>query len=150
MNSVAKEIKDYWMRQSASFSWDAETLDLVSKSLNPEEVAVLEKGRDKCFAEGGEAKERYIFVVNKAFNRHNDIICHYTEVSNDGSLRITERSSITELNIRVDTLINCNRNCVYHINEFETTLLPAMTLDAIADLTNAIVMYNEEHKGEVR
>ena len=150
MNTVAKEIKDYWMRQSASFSWDAETLDLVSKTLDPEEIALLEQGRDACFAVGGETKERYIFAVNKAFNRHNDIISHYTEVDENNKLHVTARSSITELDIRVSTLINCNRNCIYHICDFETTLLPSMTLDAIADLTNAIVMYNYTHADEAR
>ena len=49
MNSVAKEIKDYWMRQSASFSWDAETLDLVSKSLNPEEVEKYNHNIGLCY-----------------------------------------------------------------------------------------------------
>lgn len=150
MNIVAKEIKDYWMRQSNSFQWDAETLDIVSKTLSPEEVAILEKGRDKCFAEGTATKERYIFVVNKAFNRHNDIICQYTTVGSDGTLHVTERSSITELDIRVSTLVNCNRNCVYHICDFEMSLLPQLTLESVADLSNAIVMYNYEHAGEVR
>lgn len=150
MNSVAKEIKDYWTKQSASFSWDAETLDLVAKSLSPEETEVLSKGRDACFAEDGVVKERYLFAVNKAFNRHNDIICGYTGVADDGSLLVTERSSITELNIRIGTLINCNRNCVYHIRDFETTILPSMTLDAIANLTNAILEYNMTHSDEAR
>lgn len=145
MNAVAKEIKEYWDRQSQHFSWDAETLDFVSQTLSKDEQDVLLKGRAWCHADGGELWDEYLFAVTKAFNRHNDIICHYTTVDDDGSIIISKRSSITELGIKVSTLVNCNRNGVYHIGDIEKTQLPRLTLESIANVTAAIIVYNREH-----
>lgn len=149
MNRIAKEIRDYWDDQLPCFQWDSEILDLVSRTLTPEETEVLTKGRDACQAAEGKTWEQYLFTITKAFNRHNDIVCHYTTVGPGETLLCTSRSSITELNINISTLVNCNRNCVYHINDIEKTMLPRLTLESIADVTAAIIVYNAIHQNDV-
>ena len=146
MNSVAKEIKEYWSRKSRNFQFDSETLDIVSKTMTPDEEELLHSGEDLCRSIGGDTWDKYLFTVNKSFNRHNDIVCRYTTVSPDGQLFITNHSSITELPIKVGTLAACNKNCIYHICDFEKDLLQSLSLAAIADLTSAIVVYNSEHE----
>ena len=82
--------------------------------------------------------EEFIFVVTKVFNRHNDICSGVTEVK-DGDVIISENSSITELNIELKTLRDCNRNAVYHISDISKEILPALSFEAIADVTGAVI-----------
>ena len=87
--------------------------------------------------------EDFLFMLNKAFNRHNDVCSGYTTVIKDETghycVELTGQSSITELNIELSTLINCNRNCVYRINDITKEALPSLQFEAIADLTGAII-----------
>lgn len=142
MNRIAKEIKEYWFKQSPYFILDSEVLDKVSRSLSADETLILEKGFDACT--DAVSKEAYTFAVHKAFNRHNDIITGSTVIDGDEIL-CSEKSSITELEISIGTLVDCNRHCIYHVEDVEKELLPGLSLEAIADLTAAIICYNAKH-----
>lgn len=144
MNQIAKEIRDYWNTLSPYFTFDVETLDSLVPTLTKDETLILQKGYDACCKEAGIDKDTYLYAVHKAFNRHNDIICGYTIIE-DGTVICSEKSSITELDISIETLRNCNKNCIYHVCDVEKTILPTLTLDAIADLTAAIIEYNAIH-----
>lgn len=145
MKANAKEIKDYWGRQSPNYQWDAETLDFVVDTLSDAEREVLNMGYDVCKKCGDTTWETYILTVSKAFNRHNDLLCRYTTADENGNLTTSLNSSITELDINVRTLTNCNRAYIYHINDFSKSLLPKLPLETIADLTTALVKYNATH-----
>lgn len=145
MNKIAKEIRDYWNEQSPYFTFDVETLDAIVPTLSEDETLILQKGRECCLKGDNQLnKDSYLYAVHKAFNRHNDVICGYT-VLEGSSVICSEKSSITELDISIDTLRNCNKNCLYHVSDVEKEILPSLTLDAIADLTAAIISYNATH-----
>lgn len=148
MNQIAKEIKDYWHTQSPYLSFDAEILDAIVGTLSEDETLILQRGKKACYDAGETEWNTYLFAVNKAFNRHNDVICGYTVVE-DGDVICSEKSSITELDISPTTLKNCNKNYIYHVNDIEKDILPSLSLDAIADLTAAIVEYNAIHSVQV-
>ena len=143
MNKLNKEVMEYWHRRNACYIFDPETLDLAVSTLTEEEKLILGKGVDTCKLDP-DLRSRFMFVANKAFNRHNDIISGYT-ILEDDEISCTEKSSITELQISPETLVDCNRNCIYHIADVEKTILPSLSLEAIADLTAAIILYNTEH-----
>lgn len=146
MDSISKEIKDYWYQQSPYFLWDAETLKETVDTLTDLERDVLSFGWDalKNRPDTDSDRSLYLFTVHKAFNRHNDIICQNTMVV-DGEIICTAKSSITELDISPATLIECNKNAFYHVEDIEKEQLPFLSLDAIADVTAAIILYNAQH-----
>lgn len=144
MNKIAKEIKDYWFEQSHYFMLDTEVLDAIIPTLSTDETLILNKGRDACFKSSELEKAAYQYAVSKAFNRHNDVISGYTVIDGDAVL-CSEKSSITELDISIETLISCNKHCIYHVCDVEKDILPSLPFEAIADLTGAIISYNEVH-----
>lgn len=145
MNSISKEIKDYWYQQSPYFSWDSEVLNGVVDSLTETERDILKQGWEAVKSSGDAVlEETYLFTVHKAFNRHNDIICGYS-YAEGGEVICTAKSSITELDISPTTLRECNKNAFYHVNDIEKKLLPTLSFEAIADVTAAILLYNEQH-----
>lgn len=145
MNKVAKEVRDYWLSQNGYFQLDSEILGLTVESLSEAEKMILGKGKDACRAADDRTWQEYLFVVNKAFNRHNDLITGATTI--DGTdLIITKKSSISELDISLNTLITCNRACIYHIEDVDKKLLPKLSFEAIADVTAAIIEYNNSLK----
>lgn len=143
MNRIATEIKNYWLDQNQYFRLDSETLETVVDSLSEDDKLILGKGKEVCFKDPTD-KEMYLFAVNKAFNRHNDIIAGNTVIEN-GEVICSEKSSITELDISAETLWHCNRHCIYHVEDIEKDILPTLSFEAIADLTAAIISYNAIH-----
>lgn len=138
MNKIARLVKEYWDKKSQYFSWDPETLDTVVSTLTDEEVETI----------GSSGPEAKSFVMRKIFNRHNDLITGGTVLTEDGIL-CSEKACITELNIRVETLDDCNKHCIYHIEDIEKEILPGLSLESIADLTAAIIEYNQQHSASV-
>ena len=59
--------------------------------------------------------------------------------ANEIGWALKENSSITELNIELKTLRDCNRNAVYHISDISKEILPALSFEAIADVTGAVI-----------
>jgi hypothetical protein len=144
MNKIAQEIRNYWFTQSPFFILEPDVLDKVVQSLTDEEKKTILTG-DEGKPTGDQAsQDAYLFAVHKAFNRHNDIITGATTVNN-GTVLCTEKACITELDISAETLKDCNKHCIYHICDVEKDILPGLSLEAIADLTAAIISYNETH-----
>ena len=145
MANYMREIREYWENKRYKFALDAELLDISLKTLESNELTILQKGREVC--EGSEAlSEVWTFLAYKVFNRHNDIASRYTILGDDGELTITEDSAITELAISLETMRNCNKSCVYKISDIKKDILPTLTFEAIAEVTVAILAFNEEHK----
>lgn len=140
MRKEVKVVKEYWEEQSPLFDLDSETLTECVEAMETIEKEILMIGDSKTDTQ---QHEDFMFMINKAFNRHNDVCSGYTSIIKDeaGSYRVelTGQSSITELNIELSTLINCNRNCVYRINDITKEVLPSLQFEAIADLTGAII-----------
>lgn len=145
MANYMREIREYWEGKRYRFTLDAELLDISLKALDPQELAILQKGRDIC--KSSEAlSEAWEFLAYKVFNRHNDIASRYTILGDDGELTITQDSAITELDISLATMKNCNQSCVYKISDICKDILPTLTFESIAEVTAAILAFNEEHK----
>ena len=140
MNKIAREVRSYWFSQSPYLMWDPITLDNVIKTLSPHEMELLDKGVEDCdYTE----MDDYTFTMNRVFNRHNDIICGWTTIE-DGKVVCTEKSSITELDISLSVLKDCNRHCVYHVADVEDTM-PGFSFESAVELTAAIIKYNQTH-----
>lgn len=137
MNKIAKEIRDYWSRQSQYFMWDSEVLDAIIPTLPQSDIDALTNDPDG-------KSEQYWIAVNRAFNRHNDVICGYTTIREDGAL-CSAKSAITELDVSYATIRECNKHGVYHIKDIEDDIPDGLSLDAAAELTAAIISYNEKH-----
>lgn len=135
MRKEVKVVRDYWATISPLFNLDTEVLVMSVDSLETVEREILLNG-DSTTDE--DQHDEFIFVVTKVFNRHNDICSGVTEVK-DGDVIISENSSITELNIELKTLRDCNRNAVYHISDISKEILPALSFEAIADVTGAVI-----------
>lgn len=142
MNKVASEVRAYWEKVSPQFIFDPEVLEDCVNSLYESELAVLSKG-SVAAKENGSDWEDYRFVMAKVFNRHNDV-CGNSTVIEDGVAVISKRSCITELDISLDTLTNCNQSCIYHIEDVNKPALIGLTFEAIADVTAAIIQYDME------
>ena len=80
--------------------------------------------------------------MNKAFNRHNDICKKNTLIGANEELILTDKSSLSELNIGIETLMECNQAGMYTIQDFSKANLVTLTLDTIHELTGAIIIYN--------
>ena len=144
MKKAAQEFFDYWSGKRYNYTFDSEILDICVTNLSPHELKIAEMGWEECI-ESEALNTQFVFIMNKLFNRHNDIASRYTRIE-DGELVITERSSITELDISMSTLKNCNASCVFHINDVEKEILPSLTFESIAELTNAILTFKEENE----
>lgn len=144
MANYTREIREYWEGKRYKFALDAELLDISLKALEPQELAILQKGRDTC-KESEALYEAWTFLAYKVFNRHNDIASRYTILDDSGELTVTEDSAITELDISLETMRNCNKSCVYKISDIKKDILPTLTFEAIAEITTAILAFNEEH-----
>lgn len=145
MANYMREIREYWEGKRYRFTLDAELLDISLKALDPQEVAILQKGRAVC-EESEALAEAWEFLAYKVFNRHNDIASRYTILGDDGELTVTEESAITELDISLGTMKNCNQSCVYKISDIRKDILPTLTFESIAEVTAAILAFNEEHR----
>ena len=121
MRKEVKVVRDYWATISPLFNLDTEVLVMSVDSLETVEREILLNG-DSTTDE--DQHDEFIFVV--------------TEVK-DGDVIISENSSITELNIELKTLRDCNRNAVYHISDISKEILPALSFEAIADVTGAVI-----------
>lgn len=145
MKKNVKEVYDYWTSKRYNFVFDSELLDACVNNLSAHETSILEKGKFAC-EESEALGEEFEFLMYKIFNRHNDIACRYSSIDGNGELVISEKSSITELDISLETMRNCNESCVYHIDDIQKDILPSLTFEAIAEVTAAILTFNEEHK----
>lgn len=143
MRKAVKEFYEYWSGKRYNFIFDSELLDTCVKYLLPHELKIVEMGWETCL-ESEALNTQFVFLMNKLFNRHNDLASRYTRIEDD-ELFITERSSITELDISMSTYKNCNASCIYHIEDVQKDLLPSLTFESIAELTNAILTFKEEH-----
>lgn len=141
MKKEIKVVRDYWKKRSEAFILDTDVLTLCIETLSDTEKAVLLNHSEDCT----EHTPEFIFVVNKVFNRHNDVCCGVTtfeEIKGGYRIDITVASSITELDISLETLKNCNDNYIFHIQDISKEILPTLTLEAIADVTAAVITYN--------
>lgn len=140
MRKEVKVVKEYWEEESPLYNLDSETLTECVEAMETIEKEILMNGDSKTDTQ---QHEDFLFMVHKAFNRHNDVCSGYTTIIRDENgkydVDLTGQSSITELNIELSTLINCNRNCVYRINDIAKEILPSLQFEAIADLTGAII-----------
>lgn len=141
MSKITKEIKDYWKKQSPYLSFDVDILDRVINTLSDEERKILTNGDSDV----KEEHDRYLFAVTRAFNRHNDFVCGYSDVADNGDIICSEKSSISELDIDYKTLVTCNRSAIYKVADMQTELLPSMTFEASVELTAAVLKYHAQH-----
>ena len=137
MSKFEKVVRDYWSEQSNFFTLDPEVLNVCIDSLSDEERNLLVKDNRNQSEE-----ELFEFLQKKIFNRHNDICDGSTTVNDDGTIVVSSRSSITELDITLSTLNACNKGCIYHICDIEKSILPSMSFETIADLSSAIIIFN--------
>lgn len=144
MRKNAREVREYWSAKRYNFILDAELLDTAVSCLTPEELKVLDTGRDRCM-ESEALSEWHTYLMYKVFNRHNDLACGYSRIDTDGELVITENSSITELDISLATMRNCNESLIYRICDIAKEALPSLTFEAIAEVTAAVLAFNKEH-----
>ena len=147
MNKLVRAIKEFALREVGGVLLDTEVLDRCIATLTPYEREILELG-DSTISK--ELHERYLFMLWKVFNRHNDVCSRNSWFISDEDVEITTKSSITELDISYDTLVNCNNNFVFRICDIQKELLPTLTLESIADVTAAILTFdaNVEQKTE--
>lgn len=138
MNKLIKDVKSYWEKKSQFFILDTDILTSCIETLTDDERDILRSFNS----------DMYDFVQAKVFNRHNDISSGATALNDDNTITITEKSSITELEITPDTLTACNKGCIFHICDIDKELLPTMSFETIADLTTAIIVYNAKSEME--
>lgn len=141
MRKEVKVVRDYWTNLSPAFSIDPIVLNESVDTLETVEREILLNGDSDT---DKEQHEEFLFVVNKVFNRHNDICSGASGVDADGGFVCTTKSSITELNISFSTLVDCNRNAIYHINDVSKEALPTLSFEAIADVTAALIAMEGE------
>ncbi len=144
MRKNAREVREYWSSKHYNFVLDAELLDASIGALTPQEIKILDKGRDECM-QSEALTEQWLFLMYKIFNRHNDLASRYSTIDENGELCITSNSAITELDISYDTMRNCNASLIYKISDVTKGALPSLTFEAIAEVTAAILNFNEEH-----
>lgn len=138
MRKEVKVVRDYWLSVSPLFNLDTDVLVTCINSLETVEREILLNGDSVT---DDEQHEEFNFVATKVFNRHNDVCSGATKIEGDDVL-ITEDSSITELNIELKTLRDCNRNAVYKIRDISKEVLPSLSFEAIADVTSAVIAIN--------
>ena len=141
LKKMIMAIKAYVVSEIGADTTDTDTLEIVINSLTPDERNTLLLGDSLS---NPNVHEAYMFVVKKCFNRHNDICSRRTVIQDDGTIRVSKRSAITELDISYKTLVNCNNNCFFRIEDINKSILPSLTLESIADVTAAIIAYDAE------
>lgn len=137
MKKEIKVVRDYWKSQHDAFCLDTDVLTLSVETLTAEEQATLEQ-----YAKDEVMTDAVTFLMHKVFNRHNDICCGVTVINENNDVCLTVASSITELNIQLETLKDCNKHYIYHVQDITKEILPTLTLEAIADVTAAVLYYN--------
>lgn len=144
MNKIAKEVREFWAKESPYFQYDVEILDMVADSLPAVDKWVILQGYESA-SQMPEIKESYILACHKVFDRHNDIVCGHSHLTPNGVV-LTKESSITELTLNLSTLQECKRKAVYRISDFNKDVMATMSLKSIATFTTALVKFNEENK----
>lgn len=137
MKPIVKRVKDYWKRQMPLLSIDTEVMSDCVVALTMEEQA-----RISMWNGVSEPDDDLSFILSKVFNRHNDVCAGTTTIASDKGnyvVEITAQSSISELNISLKTLRDCNRACIYHVEDIDKEILPTLSFEAIAELTGAII-----------
>lgn len=142
MQKLIKEVRDFMSKEYYGLEFDTDVLTISINTLLPVEREILENGDSDA---NKEQHESYMFMVNKVFNRHNDLCSRRSIQLDDETIEITDRSSITELDITYATLVNCNHSDIFHIQDIQKEILSTLTLEAIADVTAAIIIFNAEH-----
>lgn len=137
MNTKIKAVRDYWKAKNELFSLDTEVLTACVETLTEAEDTILVK-----YIEDGIVTDDLLFLMHKVFNRHNDVCCGVTVIEEDNEVVISDSSSITELDITLATMKDCNKHYIYHILDITKEMLPTITLEAIADVTAAVLRYN--------
>lgn len=137
MRPIVKRVKGYWKRRLPWLRFDTDTLSDCIEALTMEERATLSlwDGMDSPTNE-------VAFLLSKVLNRHNDVCSGATAIVNDKGkyvVEFTSRSSISELKIQYKTLTDCNKACVYHIEDISKEILLTLSFEAIADVTGAIL-----------
>ena len=85
-------------------------------------------------------------TMETIFNRHNDVLSGRT-VLNGTRAQITMRSSITELPITKETLLSCNKSCIFHLEDImnkDLCNLSTLTFEALTEVTGELVCANVE------
>lgn len=139
---LCKLISDYWRRQSPSIELDPQTLDWVVKSLTDEEREVLETGYGNL---GHYERKAFIFTLYKVRNRVVDIQKGVTQMGENFEVITSQDSSITELDISLDTMNNCNQCLIYKLNDIVGDYIAGLELEAIAEVTGQVIIWNALH-----
>lgn len=137
MNAKTKAVRDYWKNKNELFRIDTEILTACVGTITTEEDATLEK-----YVRNGEVNDAVILLMHKLFNRHNDVSCGITVINEDNSVTISDASCLTELDITLDTLKDCNKHYMYHIDDITKDMLTTITFETIAEVTAAVLRYN--------
>lgn len=137
MKPIVKRVRDYWKRQMPLLSIDTDVMSDCVAALTMEERAQINLWDGLTEPDGDLA-----FVLSKVLNRHNDVCCGSTVIVNDRGnyvVEITPKTSISELDISLQTLRDCNKACIYHVEDIDKEILPTLSFEAIAELTGAII-----------
>lgn len=136
MRPEVKVVRDFWLKRNPYFNLDTDVLALCVESLKDDEIAVLSRSNV------GTDDDDFIFVVNKVFNRHNDVCAGATEIEKQPNryvIKITSKSCITELDLSWATIQDCNANYIYHIEDIDREALPSLSFSTLCQLCGAIV-----------
>lgn len=140
MNSICKSVKEYWSRGLVTYKFDPHVLQDVIDSLNSAEAKLLTKGEEVCEA-SDTLKNSFALLMKKILNRHNDVVCGATTIGEDGEITVSPRSCITELDIQLNTVTECEKVGMLRIGDVVLSKIVDMTLETVADLSVAMLLF---------
>lgn len=144
MNDLARSVRDYWCSGRKRTVLDPVVLQTCIDNLEPYERQLLEKGVAVC-AESDSLRESFDFLLIKIRNRHYDISSQCTIVDEDGHITYTDRSCVSELEIHPNTYGELVEHSLTRIRDVTKEALVLLSLDAIADVTAALVLWYTSH-----
>ena len=147
MQKVVKEIYDYWTTGRNKYIMDTDILIKLGTTLTDAEINILHKGQEVCMSSDS-LRESYLLIQNRMFYRHNDYACGYTTIDEDGTVRATADSSITELSINLSSIEECNKNQIFKIKDVDRSRFATLSLETIADVAGAMLIFNINEKDD--
>lgn len=136
MNQLTKKVKNFWLSMDPNFILDSVILDSAVQHLTKQEQHIIQTGNPKDL--------KYIFIMHKAYHRHNDILAGYTWFEGQ-EIVCTEKSSILELSIYPETYRECYKVDFETIEDIDKRSMAEMSFVAITDLTAALIQFSAIH-----
>lgn len=133
MTRLATAVRDYWRGVSSLITLEPTVLQEAIDALEIYEKKLLDSHR----------KDSREFMMHKVFNRHNDI-CDGNTVVEFCDAIITTRSAISELDISLSTLLDCNKNGIYKIEDLTSESIKKLRPDSMREVDEALRKYAEE------